>query len=126
MQKAARYLEPLRSAQSRLQRVHDALLNPKADVWARSMPELEAVTEALRAVERQLRLESTMDLPARAAVRQQVVAVRRELRRIESLMESAAAIHLEWAQMLALAVNGYSAAGSALPLAASAAISVQG
>src|SRR5712692_10331430 len=95
-------------ARTQVEALSIALLSPSPEEVGRCLPALEEAARSLTGAEKELR--------SGAADRQELQALRNELRVVNRLIECGAAYYQGWAKLLGAATAGYMPTGEAAPI----------
>jgi hypothetical protein len=120
-------LESVRTARQRIRTVERELLTPRADSWERCSPEIESAAVLVAKTEQELRdAAAGLDIERRSELRNELIGLRRDLRRVNALAIAAIEHYQAWSQLLGLAFTGYSAEGRVIPFTAPVQLCVEG
>jgi hypothetical protein len=106
-----------------------ALLSSSPEPIEQCLPRLVEAAGCLSAIERQLRMDRTVQLDTANVDAESVYelnALKSDLRAVHKLIEQGAKFYQGWANLLSAATADYTPAGGAAPLSAAGTISIRG
>ena len=115
-------LEKIQNARRLVREVREALKSPSPEILTSIIPALEQAISCLHEVEQDSLNKDTTD----SKLRDEIIALRNDLRVIQSLIVQGAAIQGGLARILAAALNGYIGSGEPVPITLRSGLSIRG
>jgi hypothetical protein len=112
----------IRNARGTIGILRGALLSPSPEEIGQCLSALVEATQCLGSADQELQEQRG----ERVELLSELVALKRELRVVNKLIQHGVAFYQGWAHLLGAATGGYMPSGEAAPLTASGAISIRG
>jgi len=120
------YLHIVRSARARVRTVERELMHPRLESWDKCWPALEDAACLVAALECEVRLPAGLEVDFRSELRDEVAGLRRDLRRMTAVANTAVDHYHAISQLLCVALSGYSPDGNVVAMRTAAQFCAQG